>query len=341
MLLLKQEQPAWLPRLSLLAALGFTSAMVSDYGADFAWCVDSSGPATDAYVVSGAIRTKYGRYPPWCRLNVDQVPLPFVNDMEQTYEVRGAKRVIINQLGPALSKRQATGQVCFRPAVPPRSGCTNSEARRLYDKYLLEQPAPCIIFRGKGNISEVERAAYPQGLVVLWQDKAWVDRPLAVEWVEDGIKPFIEAERRAGVAMRWTRYLLFQDNLDSQKQPEYIDLLKEWCVDDHKLPPNETDQVQPIDRGFGRQIKIYLGQYMDEWLDYDDNLERWEDNSFTASDRRVLLGTWYYKACNKALQGEAKRKYFEHAGALLTADGTDDYLIKLEGTPVGYKVKIV
>ena len=232
-LLLKQEQPAWLPRLSLLAALGFTSAMVSDYGADFAWCADSSGPATDAYVVSDAIRTKYGRYPPWCRLNVDQVPLPFVNDMEQTYEVRGAKRVIINQLGPALSKRQATGQVCFRPAVPPRSGCTNSEARRLYDKYLLEQPAPCIIFRGKGNISEVERAAYPQGLVVLWQDKAWVDRPLAVEWVEVVIKPFIEAERHAGVAMRWTRYLLFQDNLDSQKQPEYIDLLKEWCVDDH------------------------------------------------------------------------------------------------------------
>ena len=264
MLLLKQEQPAWLPRLSLLAALGFTSAMVSDYGADFAWCVDSSGPATDAYVVSDAIRTKYGRYPPWCRLNVDQVPLPFVNDMEQTYEVRGAKRVIINQLGPALSKRQATGQVCFRPAVPPRSGCTNSEARRLYDKYLLEQPAPCIIFRGKGNISEVERAAYPQGLVVLWQDKAWVDRPLAVEWVEDVIKPFIEAERRAGVAMRWTRYLLFQDNLDSQKQPEYIDLLKEWCVDDHKLPPNETEQVQPIDRGFGRQIKIYLRDWGSE-----------------------------------------------------------------------------
>ena len=35
----------------------------------------------------------------------------------------------------------------------------------------------------------------------------------------------------------------------------------------------------------------------------------------------------------KALQGEAKRKYFEHAGALLTVDGTDDDLIKLEGAP--------
>ena len=40
------------------------------------------------------------------------------------------------------------------------------------------------------------------------------------------IKPFIEAERKAGVAGADTRYLLFQDNLDAQKQPEYIDYLK-------------------------------------------------------------------------------------------------------------------
>ena len=43
---------------------------------------------------------------------------------------------------------------------------------------------------------------------------------------------------------------------------------------------------------------------------------------------------------HRALAGEAKRKYFEHAGALLTADGTDDELIKLEGTPSGYKLVI-
>ena len=45
-------------------------------------------------------------------------------------------------------------------------------------------------------------------------------------------------------------------------------------------------------------------------------------------------------ACNKALQGDAKLKYFQHAGALLTADGTDDDLIKLEGTPPGYRIQI-
>ena len=49
---------------------------------------------------------------------------------------------------------------------------------------------------------------------------------------------------------------------------------------------------------------------MDEWMDDDDNLAKWEDNTLTASDRRILLANWFFKACNKALQGEAKRKYF-------------------------------
>ena len=64
------------------------------------------------------------------------------------------------------------------------------------------------------------------------------------------------------------------------------------------------------------------------------------DSALTASDRRILLANWYKKAVTKALQGDAKRKYFEHAGALLTADGSDDHLIKLEGAPAGYKLII-
>ena len=43
---------------------------------------------------------------------------------------------------------------------------------------------------------------------------------------------------------------------------------------------------------------------------------------------------------DSSLEGDAKRKYFEHAGALLTADGTDDELIKLEGTPRGYRAQM-
>ena len=329
----------------LLAVLGGT-ALVTCLAAQCAHSApsdeddSSDDEGCGAYRVDVATIKKYGRYPPWCRLNVDQVPLPFVNDMEVTYEEKGVKRVTINQLGPSLGKRQATGQLCFRPMPPPPTGCTTTEARALYDRHLQAQPAPCIIFRGQGNITDLERQAYPSGLVVLWQPKAWVDRPVAKEWVEDVIGPFIESERKAGVAASNTRYLLFQDNLDSQKQPDYINMLKSWNVDDHKLPPNETDQVQPINRGLGRHVKIYLGQLLDEWLDDDENLSKWEENKLTASDRRVLLANWYYKAVTRALEGDAKTKYFQHAGALLTADGTDDDLIKLEGTPPGYKLVI-
>jgi len=40
-----------------------------------------------------AKRRKYGRFLPHQRANVDQVPLPFVNDMEDTLEEKGADRV--------------------------------------------------------------------------------------------------------------------------------------------------------------------------------------------------------------------------------------------------------
>ena len=55
-----------------------------------------------------AKRRKYGRFLPHQRANVDQVPLPFVNDMEDTLEEKGADRVTINQNGPALSDRVCT-----------------------------------------------------------------------------------------------------------------------------------------------------------------------------------------------------------------------------------------
>ena len=148
----------------------------------------------------------------------------------------------------------------------------------------------------------------------------------------------IEADVAAGVADDSTRYLLFQDNLDAQckdRNPEYTEYLDRECnTDDHKVPPGKTDQVQPVDRGFGRQVKLYMGQEEDAWLEDDDNLMKWEGNQLTASDRRILIATWFFRACNRACEGAAKRKYFEHAGALMTADGTGDDLIKLEGVPL-------
>ena len=49
-----------------------------------------------------ALRRKYGKYLPHQRANVDQVPLPFVNDMDSSYDEVGAERVRLRSLLDAM-----------------------------------------------------------------------------------------------------------------------------------------------------------------------------------------------------------------------------------------------
>ena len=57
-------------------------------------------------------------------------------------------------------------------------------------------------------------------------------------------------------------------------------------------PRGCTDSLQPFDAGLGPFIKVEVGKQLDFYLDNGDNLERWEGNALTASDRRVLLTKW-------------------------------------------------
>jgi hypothetical protein len=69
------------------------------------------------------------------------------------------------------------------------------------------------------------------------------------------------------------------------------------------VPPNKTDQLQPVDDGLGREIKLHMGREEDVWLEDDDNLAKWENNQLTASDRRILLAQWYCAAFKTSLTG--------------------------------------
>ena len=130
----------------------------------------SAEEVLDLTPAGAACKRKWGQYPPSRRGNVDQVPLPFVNGMDITYEETGATRVAINQLGPALSKRMCTGQLCVRAEPPKPPAGANAAALALYKQKLMEQPPPCLLFRGTGaRITQAERDAYPPELVVLWQ----------------------------------------------------------------------------------------------------------------------------------------------------------------------------
>ena len=286
------------------------------------------------YIQSGVQRDpKYGRFPPHARLNVDQVPIPFINCMDETYEERGAKRVWVNQLNPALHKRQATAQLCFRPAEPPPPNSEDAVVVEHFKKAMQAQPRQAIVFRGKGNITQLERLSRSQNIDYYWQANAWVDRHVALEWVDTTMKQFVDANKEAGAAAE--EYLLLQDNLDAQKQPEYHRRLNDLGIISYMLPPSHTEDVQPVDDGYGMLTKMYMGEEMEKWLEDDTNMERWDSGALSASDRRILMSHWFDKATKRALEGTTKLKWFQHTGALMTADGTDDELIKLEGMPKG------
>ena len=55
------------------------------------------------------------------------------------------------------------------------------------------------------------------------------------------------------------------------------------------------------------------------WKEDEDDLEKWESKGLTGSDRRILFTHWLAKAAKQTLAGDAKWKYFEHTGALITA----------------------
>lgn len=50
-------------------------------------------------------------------------------------------------------------------------------------------------------------------------------------------------------------------------------------------PPGKTEGWQPIDRGhIGATLKALARQNQDAWLSIQENFEKWENNSLTASD---------------------------------------------------------
>ena len=74
---------------------------------------------------------------------------------------------------------------------------------------------------------------------------------------------------------------------------DYINYLSNECqADDHKTPLDKTDDVQPIDRGIGRLMKYYIGEFLDKWLDDDDTT--WTSGRATSSTRATAASCWHH-----------------------------------------------
>lgn len=247
----------------------------------------------------------YGRWLPKNRLNVDQVPLPFVVEQDQTYEFEGNKQVWISQPGSGLDKRQATLQLCIK-----------AEGEQTVK--------PAIIFRGKGNVFSAEQEKYDADVHVYFQSNAWMDAEVNLKWtkhtLKDGLKDDFNTEK-----------VLFADNVGFQQTQAFHEACREMNTIVYLLPDNHTDKVQPVDAGFGRMMKQKIGEAMQMWLEKEENLEMWHDK-ISAKNRRILMTQWTGHAWRELVsKPDFIRKLFEKTGCLITADGSQDEKIRPQG----------
>ena len=250
--------------------------------------------------------SKWGRWLPYNRWNVDQVPLPFVADQDRTYADKGAQSVWIAQPGSGLEKRQATLQLVIRPEGE-------------------QSVKPTIVFRGLGKISPKEAQEYDKRVHSLFQKNAWIDESTNIKWTKDILIP--------SILDNGVEQVLFADNVNFQTLQSFHQLCREEAnTIVYMLPPNQTDKVQPIDQGEGFMMKKKIGLYLDEWLEDEENFDKWH-RTISAKERRILMTKFVGQAWEELNEdySEMRRKFFQKTGCLMTADGTDDDKIQPEG----------
>lgn len=111
-------------------------------------------------------------------------------------------------------------------------------------------------------------------------------------------------------------------------------LTTEWCS--LVWVPNVTDLWPLVDAGYAQILKTLICQAQRRWLDDDNNTEKWygHDSSFTSKERRILITHWIGEAYEKLTSAEYDHlglRVWQKTGCLITADGSDDQLIKPEG----------
>ena len=230
---------------------------------------------------------KFGRWLPENRYNIDQVPLPFVVNQDKTYEVEGSKHVWVSQPSSGLDKRQATLQLCIRA-----EGEQNVK--------------PAIVFRGKGNVFQQEKAQYVKDVDVYFQANAWMDGEVNIQWVSKTLQP--------GVAKSGKEKVIFADKVKFQQDKDFHNSCRDMNAIVYLLPENHTDKVQPIDAGYGKLLKTKIGEAMDIWLDKGENLELWHDK-LASKTRRILMTKWTGKAWRELRQDKLFfKKLFQKTG---------------------------
>jgi hypothetical protein len=92
-----------------------------------------------------------------------------------------------------------------------------------------------------------------------------------------------------------------------------------------------TDELQPVDDNVGATMKKLYTIEQETWLEDEENLELWEQESIPAWQRRVCVTNWLGLAKSKMAGGQVIRRAFERTGSAMDITGQNHELIEVDG----------
>lgn len=160
---------------------------------------------------------------------------------------------------------------------------------------------PLLIFRGQGKrISKKEKEAYDKRVVIKFQKKAWCDEAIMKSWVAEMWRRPLSPEAQK------PKLLI----ADVQTPPAIASQLKNCKTEVALVPPGCTNIIQPLDVSFNAEFKGIIDQLQNEHM--SENLEKYVNNGFSASDRRVLISKWVGEAWARHSQKKDMVRHVEY-----------------------------
>lgn len=247
-------------------------------------------------------------------INLDETPIPFQFTDDMTYSLRGEKTISTRSQRSGWDKRQATVMLTI-----DASGSL--------------ELVPLLVFRGEdskktGSIFDKESRFYHPDVIVNFNEKAWNNGALFLQWIVEELIPIMKPSEADPV-------LLAMDCVSFHKTGEVLETLKQnWCQV-VMVPPGCTGILQPLDTHVNKVFKAILTR-----LEEEDATRREEENplfKWTASKKRIQMTHCVGEAFKILRERHADMiaKSFLDVGLSLPPDGSQDHLLSIKGFPHG------
>lgn len=234
--------------------------------------------------------------------NLYETPIPFEYLAGHTYNNIGEKTVWVKDSRSGWDQCQASLVLCI-----------------FADGF--NKIPPMIIFHGQDKRLGSEPEKYHPGVIVEFNDTAYVTEILFIKYIEKYLLP----------ALNGKPSLFAMDLCKSHKTPAVLDLLRLNQIKPSLIPAGYTSLVQPLDVSINKPLKEYVCSLTDEVIRDCESVETFE--KWTVSHRRILT-TWtvgdalYLFAVEK---DELIRRVFQKVGLSLAADGSEDDQLAIKG----------